>query len=116
MRILDLILLEGHKAIFSIGLALIYLMKDQIMGCKDISTSLNNHAGDMFRVLESSNRIFALSPHILFISTDFNITQSYVEKMRVMNTETAITEVMEYEEKRVQKEVASLKNQKRNEK
>mmetsp|Transcript_23149 Transcript_23149/g.22627 ORF Transcript_23149/g.22627 Transcript_23149/m.22627 type:complete len:151 (-) Transcript_23149:1069-1521(-) len=60
LRILDLIMLRGHKAIFSIGLALVHLMKDQILICKDIS--------DMFKVLESRNKIFALSPHILYIA------------------------------------------------
>mmetsp|Transcript_25856 Transcript_25856/g.19494 ORF Transcript_25856/g.19494 Transcript_25856/m.19494 type:complete len:110 (-) Transcript_25856:504-833(-) len=66
LRILDLFMLKGHKAIFSIGLALVYLMKDQILICNDIS--------DMFRVLESRNKIFELSPHILYIAMEYKVS------------------------------------------
>jgi hypothetical protein len=59
LRILDLFILKGGKILFTIGLALLQLLKDQIMTCKDIT--------DMFRVLESTNTIYTLSLNIIHV-------------------------------------------------
>jgi hypothetical protein len=50
-------MLKGSKALFSVGLALIQILQDQILECEDI--------GDMFQILESHNSIFTLSRRIL---------------------------------------------------
>ena len=73
---------------------------------------LNPPVGDMFKVLESRNKIFALSPHILYIAMEYKVSQKQVQKLRIQNTLIAIDEVKDYELKRQQKELDKMKTQK----
>ena len=50
-------MLKRTKSLFSVGLALIQILQEQIMQCEDI--------GDMFQILESNNTIFTLSKRII---------------------------------------------------
>jgi hypothetical protein len=58
----------------------------------------------MFRVLESHNKIFTLSPHILQLAMDYNISGKQINKLRKEFTEPAIREVKDYEKKKLAKD------------
>jgi hypothetical protein len=83
LQILDLFILKGTKTLFSVGLALIQILQDQIMQCQDI--------GDMFQILESNNTVFKLSRKILELALKQNlITNKVIKVMRKQFREEAL--------------------------
>lgn len=55
----------------------------------------------MFKVLESNNKIYTLSPNILQLAMDYKISGKYIKKLREVYSGEALKEVKDYDKKKL---------------
>eukprot|EP00347_Sterkiella_histriomuscorum_P008165 403346136 len=89
---LDMFFLQGCKALFKIGVALIQILQEQIMYC------------DMFQVLEPTNQVFNLYRRIIEIAQTKKITNRMIRIMRNKSQAEAFEELREFEAKQLNEE------------
>lgn len=74
------------------------------MSCNDISKILNSLKillGDMFKVLESNNKIYTLSLNILHLAFEYKVSNKKISRLREIFSKEAYKEVKMFEKKKL---------------
>ena len=55
----------------------------------------------MFKILESSNKVFTLSQHIMSLALQFKVGNQQIKKLREVYHKEALFEIKEFEDKKL---------------
>lgn len=81
--------MQGHRYPLS------YLINDYVLG-------------ELFKILESNNKIFELSPNIVILASEYNISGKHIEKLRSKYAVETYNELNEFTRKKLIKEQSKL--------